>query len=78
MENKPTKYGSVIAELEQGLTKMLALQGPLAMRQVRVTRHPPGGTPIDITLSHADALREAADGLHKAVLILKRIDGFSV
>jgi hypothetical protein len=72
-EVKMTTYGPIIEELEHELTNMAELWLGLGTRQVRVTRHPPGGASADITIDYADGLRAASDALNKAVAALKNV-----
>jgi hypothetical protein len=69
-----SKYDPLIAQMRQELIEITALWSGVGMRQVRVTHHPPGGQPVDITQQHADAVRKAADSLHKAIVILEGLD----
>lgn len=68
------KYDPIIEELEQELLNVTALWQTVGTRRVRVTDHPPGGTPVDITQKYADGLRKASDALLKAVTVLKLPD----
>jgi len=64
----------IIEELMREQANLVALQMAVNTRQVRVTQHPPGQTPIDITQQYADGLRKASDALNKAVQVLKNLD----
>jgi hypothetical protein len=68
-----TIHGPIIEELEREQANILKLWQPVGVRQVRVTRHPPGTTPVDITTEYADGLRKASDALNKAVTALKNV-----
>ncbi len=65
-------YDPIIEELEQELANLMKLWGPVGLRQVRVTRHPAAGAPVDLTDQYADGLRRATDALTKAVAVLKK------
>jgi expansin (peptidoglycan-binding protein) len=69
-----TKHGPIIEELERATMNVAELSMALIARQVRVSKHPAGGTPVDITDQYADGLRKASDALNKAVAALKNID----
>jgi hypothetical protein len=69
-----SKHGPIIEELEREQTNILALWNALGHRQLRVARHPPGGTTVDHTTEFADGLRMASDALNKAVAALKNVD----
>jgi hypothetical protein len=69
-----TTYGPIIEELEREQANIVKLQQSAGFRQVRVTQHPPGGTPVDITDQYADGLRKASDALLKAVTALKNLN----
>jgi hypothetical protein len=64
-------YSSVIEELERETASVALLSHALNLRQVRVTRHPAGGSPVDITKEYEIGLRKASDALLKAVAALK-------
>jgi hypothetical protein len=70
---KMTTYGPIIEELEREQANILKLWHPLGVRQVRVTQHPPGATPVDVTTEYADGLRKASDALNKATAVLKNV-----
>jgi len=69
-----SKYAPLITQMRQELEDILRLWNGVGMRQVRVTHHPPGHPAVDITQEHADAVRKAADSLHKAIVILEGLD----
>jgi hypothetical protein len=46
-------YDPIIQELERELINLTTLWQAVSMRQVRVTQHPPGATPVDITADYA-------------------------
>ena len=66
-------YEPVIRELERELLNVTKLSQPVGARQVRVTEHPPGAPPVDVTDQYADGLRRASDALLKAVTVLKTL-----
>lgn len=68
-----TTYGPIIEELEREQIKITALWAGLGNRQVRITRHPPGGAQADATTEYADGLRMASDALLKATTVLKNL-----
>ena len=65
-------YDHVAEELEQEYSNLRKLWAPVRNGQVRVTRHPPGGTQVDITDEYEEGFRKATDALTKAVLILRK------
>lgn len=67
-------HDAIIEELEQKKNELVALWTHVGMRRVRVTRHPPGAAPVDITTEYADAIRGAAVALDKAIQVLKNLD----
>jgi len=67
-------YDAIIEELKQAQADLLKIWEPLRMRQARVTRHPPGGTPSDITDDHEAGFRRASDALNKAIRALQNLD----
>ena len=69
-----TKYGPIIEELERATMNAAELSMALISRQVRVSKHPSGGTPVDVTDQYAAGLRKASDALNKAVAALKNAD----
>lgn len=69
-----TKHDPIIEELERTTINVAELSMALISRQVRVSKHPAGGTPVDITDQYAAGLRKASDALNKAVAALKNID----
>lgn len=71
-ENKMTKHGPIIEELERELANIQKLWEGLGSRQVRV--HPPGGSEIVVTTEYADGLRHAINALNKAIVALKKVD----
>jgi hypothetical protein len=66
-------YGSIIEELERETANVALLSHALNLRQVCVSRHPPGGSPVDITKEYEVGLRKASDALNKAVAALKNV-----
>ncbi len=68
-----TTYGPIIEELEREQANISKLWQPVGVRQVRVTRHPPGSAPVDITTEYEAGLRKASDALLKAVTVLKNV-----
>jgi hypothetical protein len=68
-----TTYDPIIEELQRETANAALLSHALISRQVRVTRHPPGAQPVDITTEYADGLRKASDALLKAVAALKNL-----
>lgn len=69
-----SKYAVLIEQMRQEQVELLKLWSGPGMRQVRVTRHPPGEAAVDVTQEHADAVRKAGDALHKAIVILEGLD----
>jgi hypothetical protein len=67
-------YDAIIEELEQELSNLLKLWEPVRLRQVRVTQHPPGGAPVDLTDQCELALRGATNALTKAVAVLRNLN----
>jgi hypothetical protein len=68
------KYKAIIDELRREHAELLKLWNGVGARQVRVTHHPPSGQAKDITQEHADAIRKAADSIHKAIVVLEGLD----
>ncbi len=69
-----TKHGPIIEELEREMANAAMLSHALNLRQVRVTQHPPGGAPVDMTSEYEAGLRKASNALLKAVTALKNVD----
>ena len=68
-----TTYDPIIEELAREQANILKLWHAVGSRQVRVTQHPPGGAPVDITTEYADGMRKASDALLKATATLKNL-----
>jgi hypothetical protein len=67
-------YDPIIEELEQELSNLMKLWGPVGLRQVRVTQHSPASAPVDLTDEYADGLRGATNALTKAVAVLRKLN----
>lgn len=63
-------YGPIIEELNQELSNLMNLWGPVSLRQVRVTQHPPVDATVDVTDHYEEGLRWATDALTKAIKAL--------
>jgi hypothetical protein len=68
-----TKHGPIIEELEREMAGAAMLSHALNLRQVRVTQHPPGGAPVDVTSEYEAGLRKVSNALLKAVAALKNV-----
>lgn len=68
-----SKYEPIIEELRQERQNLMTLWGPLGTRRVRVTEHPPGGAPKDVTDQYEAGFRKSTDALHKAITILEQL-----
>jgi hypothetical protein len=65
-------YDPIIKELEQEQSNLVELWGPVRLRQVRVTQHPPGCAQVDLTDKYEEGFRRATDALTKAVAALRK------
>jgi NADH:ubiquinone oxidoreductase subunit D len=67
-------YEPIIAELQRERQNLMSLCEDLAARRVRVTEHPPGRTPRDITDQYEAEFRKARNTFSKAVTILEQVE----
>lgn len=68
-----TNYAPVIEELQKSLKKMTLLQQSVLNRSVRVEKVPVNGSRVDVTDELADALRDGANALTRAIEALQNI-----
>ena len=59
---------------ESIIKKLRQVRGTLAVRRIRVTQHPPGGKPRDITDQYEVEFGKATNALNKAVTILQQVE----